>query len=82
MSSHNPFQAEAVQNYAQKCCVALVLDTSSSMAGPSIDQLNQGIQSFFQEIAADPANNSQQGVRPPYGGLTPCSGAGGLTLHR
>jgi uncharacterized protein YegL len=56
MSSHNPFQAEAVQNYAQKCCVALVLDTSSSMAGPSIDQLNQGIQAFFQEISADPAN--------------------------
>ena len=45
-----PFEAEEVQNYSQKCCVALVLDTSSSMAGDSIDQLNFGIQSFLKEI--------------------------------
>lgn len=55
-----PFEAEEVQNYSQKCCVALVLDTSSSMAGPSIEQLNFGIQSFLEEIRADAANLGQK----------------------
>ena len=55
-----PFEAEEVENYSQKCCVALVLDTSSSMAGDSIDQLNQGIQSFIKEIMADKPNLGQK----------------------
>ncbi len=55
-----PFEAEEVQNYSQKCCVALVLDTSSSMAGDSIDQLNFGIQSFLKEIRSDTANLGQK----------------------
>jgi uncharacterized protein YegL len=60
MSNSNPFQAEAVQNYAQKCCVALVLDTSGSMDGQGISQLNQGIQAFFDEIRNDTANLGQK----------------------
>lgn len=60
MSANNPFQAEAVQNYSQKCCVALVLDTSSSMEGQGISQLNKGIQAFFDEIRADTANLGQK----------------------
>ena len=60
MSGSNPFQAEAVQNYAQKCCVALVLDTSGSMTGQRIDQLNDGIRSFIQEVQADAANLGQK----------------------
>jgi uncharacterized protein YegL len=60
MSTANPFQAEAVQNYAQKCCVALVLDTSSSMEGVRIDQLNAGIRAFLDEIKADNANLGQK----------------------
>jgi len=60
MSNANPFQAEAVQNYAQKCCVALVLDTSTSMEGQRIDQLNAGIEAFLQEIQDDPANLGQK----------------------
>lgn len=55
-----PFEAEEVQNYSQKCCVALVLDTSSSMAGASIDQLNFGIRSFLDEISADKPNLGQK----------------------
>jgi uncharacterized protein YegL len=55
-----PFEAEEVQNYSQKCCVALVLDTSSSMADKSIDQLNFGIQSFLKEIRSDTANLGQK----------------------
>jgi ATP-binding cassette subfamily F protein 3 len=60
MTNPNPFQAEAVQNYAQKCCVALVLDTSGSMNGQGISQLNQGIQAFFDEIRSDTANLGQK----------------------
>jgi uncharacterized protein YegL len=55
-----PFEAEEVQNYSQKCCVALVLDTSLSMTGSSIDQLNAGIRSFLKEIEADNANLGQK----------------------
>jgi uncharacterized protein YegL len=55
-----PFEAEEVENYSQKCCVALVLDTSSSMAGDSIDQLNYGIQNFIREIMADKPNLGQK----------------------
>jgi len=55
-----PFEAEEVQNYSQKCCVALVLDTSISMRGESIDQLNHGIRSFLKEIVADNANLGQK----------------------
>ena len=60
MTTSNPFQAEAVQNFAQKCCVALVVDTSTSMVGSKINQLNSGIQSFIDEISADAANLGQQ----------------------
>jgi uncharacterized protein YegL len=56
----NPFAADAVENYAQKCCVALVLDTSTSMSGARIEQLNAGIQSFIAEINADQANLGQK----------------------
>ena len=61
MSDSNPFQAESVQNYAQKCCVALVLDTSGSMAeGQRITQLVEGVQSFIDEIRQDTANLGQK----------------------
>jgi uncharacterized protein YegL len=55
-----PFEAEEVQNYSQKCCVALVLDTSMSMRGESINQLNHGIRSFLKEIIEDNANLGQK----------------------
>lgn len=55
-----PFEAEEVQNYAQKCCVALVLDTSCSMDGDRIDQLNHGIKSFIKEIKDDKPNLGQK----------------------
>lgn len=55
-----PFEAEEVKNYAQKCCVALVLDTSTSMHGDGIDQLNFGIRSFINEIMADEPNLGQK----------------------
>ena len=60
MSNSNPFEAEAVQNYSRKCCVALVLDTSGSMAGEPISKLNQSIQDFLGEIWNDTMDIGQK----------------------
>ena len=47
------FSAEAAQNYEQKCLCVLVLDVSGSMRGKPIDELNKGLQDFYNEIADD-----------------------------
>jgi uncharacterized protein YegL len=47
------FNVETPDNYEQKCLCVLVLDVSGSMEGEPIRQLNQGIQSFYQDIIAD-----------------------------
>jgi uncharacterized protein YegL len=47
------FNPETPQNYEQKCCCALVLDVSGSMGGEPIDQLNAGIQTFYNDIQSD-----------------------------
>jgi uncharacterized protein YegL len=44
------FNVETPDNYEQKCLCVLVLDVSGSMEGEPIKQLNQGIQSFYQDI--------------------------------
>ena len=49
----NDFSAEAAANYEQKCLVCLVLDVSGSMRGKPIDELNKGLQEFYNEIADD-----------------------------
>ena len=41
-------------NREERCAVVLVLDTSGSMAGTSINSLNQAIHSFHEYILADP----------------------------
>jgi uncharacterized protein YegL len=45
---------ETPDNYQQKCCCILVLDTSGSMYGEPIDELNAGLQHFYDEISQDP----------------------------
>lgn len=47
------FKTESPDNYEQKCCCSLVLDVSGSMDGEPIRQLNEGIQSFYQDIQTD-----------------------------
>ena len=42
-------------NPAPRCPVILLLDTSSSMSGRPIDELNQGLRQFIQETADDEA---------------------------
>ena len=49
----NDFTAEAAVNYEQKCLVCLVLDVSGSMRGKPIDDLNKGLQEFYDDIASD-----------------------------
>ncbi|TAE70061.1 MAG: VWA domain-containing protein [Bacteroidetes bacterium] len=44
------FNVETPNNYEQKCLCVLVLDVSGSMDGEPIKQLNQGMQSFYQDI--------------------------------
>lgn len=52
--TNNGFSVPAApENYEQKCCCALVLDVSSSMDGEPINQLNQGLQSFYNDILND-----------------------------
>lgn len=60
MTNPNSFQAESEENYQQKCCVVLVLDTSGSMHGQGISQLTNGINVFFDEIGKDTDNLGQK----------------------
>lgn len=47
------FKAELPNNYEQKCCCALVIDTSISMQGNPINELNEGLKAFYSDIQLD-----------------------------
>lgn len=47
------FEGQSPENYEQKCLCMLVVDTSSSMAGEPINQLNRGLNSFYKEVIED-----------------------------
>ena len=49
----NDFSAESAENYEQKCLCVLVLDVSGSMRGKPIEELNNGLQDFYNEIKDD-----------------------------
>lgn len=51
--AQNDFSAESPNNYEQKCLCVLVLDVSGSMSGPPIDELNQGLKDFHQQVKID-----------------------------
>jgi Uncharacterized protein encoded in toxicity protection region of plasmid R478, contains von Willebrand factor (vWF) domain len=44
------FAGESAQNFEQKCLCVLVLDVSGSMKGEKLDELNNGVKSFFSQI--------------------------------
>jgi len=46
-------QAEFADNPEPRCPVVLVLDTSGSMAGKAIDDLNEGLRAFSSALKAD-----------------------------
>ena len=44
------FKAETPENYEQKCLCVLALDTSGSMVGDPIKELNRGLQEFRYQV--------------------------------
>ena len=55
ISSDNAFAAvEFAENPEPRVPCVLIVDTSTSMQGPRIDELNKGLQSYKQELLADP----------------------------
>jgi uncharacterized protein YegL len=46
--------AEFADNPEPRCACVLLLDTSTSMKGAALDQLNDGLVDFGRELAADP----------------------------
>jgi uncharacterized protein YegL len=46
-------------NYEQKCLCVLLLDNSGSMSGAPIDELNRGIQAFYNEISCNPTTSNR-----------------------
>ena len=55
MRNYNEMNTLDVSNPAPRCPVVLLLDTSSSMEGAPIDELNEGLKQFLRETAADEA---------------------------
>jgi uncharacterized protein YegL len=49
----NDFIAESPENFEQKCLCVLVLDTSGSMVGEPIQELNKGIEQFYFQVMKD-----------------------------
>lgn len=47
------FGGESPENYEQKCLCVLVVDVSGSMKGAPIDQLNEGLKMFQEELVND-----------------------------
>lgn len=55
----NDFSSEVADNYEQKCLCVLVLDVSGSMGGSPIQELNQGLQDFYEDISNDPTTSQR-----------------------
>lgn len=55
----NDFSSEVAENYEQKCLCVLVLDVSGSMGGSPIQELNNGLQDFYNEISNDPTTSQR-----------------------
>ena len=49
----NDFSAESAENFEQKCLCVLVLDVSGSMRGEPINELNNGLQEFYNQVVKD-----------------------------
>lgn len=49
----NEHHDDLIENPSPRCAVALVLDTSASMGGAPIQQLNEGVQLFIDSVQRD-----------------------------
>ena len=55
LSSENAFKAvEFAENPEPRVPCVLIVDTSTSMQGPRVDELNKGLQSYRDELVGDP----------------------------
>jgi uncharacterized protein YegL len=50
---------EEVENFEQKCPVIFVIDRSGSMQGPSIEEVNNGLNEFLKGIVRDSITKSR-----------------------
>jgi uncharacterized protein YegL len=53
------FEAEPIENYEQKCLCVLLLDTSTSMKGNPLSELQKGLETFHTEIKEDPTTSNR-----------------------
>jgi|SRR5690606_1270396 len=53
MANLELFDQDLIDNPSARVPVCLVLDTSGSMSGDKIDELNRGVQLFFNEVRED-----------------------------
>lgn len=53
MSAITPYQNDLIENPSPRCPCMLVLDTSGSMSGEPIAQLNAGLAQFLQAVRED-----------------------------
>ncbi|MEM7539517.1 MAG: VWA domain-containing protein [Chloroflexota bacterium] len=51
--AHKDFSAESAENYEQKCLCVLAVDTSGSMYGDPIYELNKGLKGFHEDVKND-----------------------------
>jgi uncharacterized protein YegL len=71
----DPERLEAARNPQPRCACALVLDTSGSMAGNAIYELQEALHAFFAEMAEDPV--CQLSVEPC---VVTCGGTAQLAM--
>ncbi|MDD6831598.1 MAG: VWA domain-containing protein [bacterium] len=55
----NDYSSEVAENYDQKCLCVMVLDVSGSMGGNPIQELNKGLQDFYDEISNEPTTSQR-----------------------
>jgi uncharacterized protein YegL len=55
----NDFMAEEAANFEQKCLCVLVLDVSGSMSGKPVQELNEGLANFYDEITNDESTSQK-----------------------
>jgi uncharacterized protein YegL len=49
-------EGEEPENYEDRCLCVLALDTSSSMSGAKINELNDGLRALYDAVVGDPNN--------------------------
>jgi uncharacterized protein YegL len=62
MNDSIPQDPQLLEGDQQRCACVLLLDTSGSMSGTPIDELNKGLRIFQEELQADPLSRKRVDV--------------------